>query len=106
MAGQRYGDQFKEQALALVARQDKSASVMARELGIPRKTLYQWMETARRHPAEPFIGSGHLRADDQRLRDRERQVRDLQEENAILKKPANDGQAPLWSHNRRRVRGV
>ena len=44
------------------------------------------MEVARQHPAEPFVGSGHLRADDQRLRDLERQIRDLQEENAILKK--------------------
>lgn len=58
MAGQCYGDQFKEQALALVARQDKPASVIARELGIRRKTLYKWRETARRQPAEPFIGSG------------------------------------------------
>ncbi len=86
MAGQRYSGQFKEQALALVARQDKPASVIAQELGIPRKTLYKWMEVARQHPAEPFVGSGHLRADDQRLRDLERQIRDLQEENAILKK--------------------
>lgn len=86
MAGQRYSDQFKEQALALVARQDKPASVVARELGIPRKTLYQGMEAARQHPTQPFVGSGHLRADDQRVRDLERQVRDLREANAIRKK--------------------
>ncbi|MGC8487521.1 MAG: IS3 family transposase [Clostridia bacterium] len=86
MAGQRYSDPFKEQALALAARQDKPASVVARELGIPRKTLYKWMEAARQHPTQPFVGSGHLRADDHRVRDLERQVRDLQEENAILKK--------------------
>ena len=86
MAGERYSAQFKEQALALVARQDKPASVIAQELGIPRKTLYKWMEAARQHPAEPFVGSGHLRADDQRLRQLERENRDLREANAILKK--------------------
>jgi len=68
MAGQRYSDQVKEQAPALVARQDTPASVIAQELGIPRKTLYKGMEAARQHPAEPFVGSGHFRADDQRLR--------------------------------------
>ena len=86
MAGERYSAQFKEQALAWVDRQGKPASVMAQELGIPRKTLYKWMEAARQHPAEPFVGSGHLRADDQRLRQLERENRDLREENAILKK--------------------
>ena len=86
MAGERYSAQFKEQALALVARQDKPASVIAQELGIPRKTLYKWMEAARQHPAEPFVGSGHLRADDQRLRQLELENRDRREENAILKK--------------------
>ena len=73
-------------ALALVARQDKPASVIAQELGIPRKTLYKWMEATRQHPAEPFVGSGHLRADDQRLRQLERENHDLREENAIPKK--------------------
>ncbi len=86
MAGERYSAQFKEQALAWVDRQGKPASVMAQELGIPRKTLYKWMEAARQHPAEPFVGSGHLRADDQRLRQLERENRDLREANAILKK--------------------
>ncbi|MGC8488777.1 MAG: hypothetical protein ACP5QO_11275 [Clostridia bacterium] len=41
MAGPRCSDPFKQQALAWVARQDKPARVMARELGIPRQTLYQ-----------------------------------------------------------------
>jgi len=84
--GQRYSEEFKQQALALVARKDKPATQIAQELGIPRKTLYKWMEAARQHPGEPFVGRGRLRAEDQQLRDLQRQVRNLQEENAILKK--------------------
>lgn len=85
MAGHRYSEEFKEQALALVGRGDKPATQVARELGVPPKTLYKWMEAARQHPAEPFVGSGHLRSEDQQLRDLQRQVQDLREENAILK---------------------
>jgi transposase len=84
--GQRYSEEFKQQALALVARKDKPATQIAQELGIPRKTLYKWREAARQHPGEPFVGRGRLRAEDQQLRDRQRQGRNLQEENAIVTK--------------------
>ncbi len=96
MTNQRYDATFKAQAVELVLRKTKPASVIAAELGVPRKTLYRWLEVARHHPAAPFVGSGHLRADDQRLRDLERANRDLREENAILKKAmrifTHDGQ--------------
>ena len=35
---------------------------------------------------EPFVGSGNLRRDDKAMRDMEKRLRDLEEENAILKK--------------------
>ena len=76
----------KARAVERVARKTKPASVIAEELGVPRKTLYRWMEASRQHPAEPFVGHGHLGGEDQRLRDLERAVHDLAEENAILKK--------------------
>ena len=84
--GQRYREEFKQQALALVARKDKPATPIAQERGIPRKTLEKWMEAARQHPGEPFVGRGRLRAEDHPLRDLQRQGRNLQEENAIVTK--------------------
>lgn len=86
MAGPRYSEDFKAQALAWVAQKVKPATPVAHELGIPRKTLYKWMEATRRHPTEPFVGSGHRRADDQAVDDLRRQIRNLQAENAIVKK--------------------
>ncbi|AUW93067.1 transposase [Sulfobacillus thermotolerans] len=59
---------------------------MARELGIPPKTLYGWVAAYKGDPVEPFVGRGHLKAEDQALRDLQRRIRDLEEENAILKK--------------------
>ncbi len=75
---------FQAQAMERVWRKTKSARVMAAELGVPRKTVYRWLEVARHHPAAPFVGSGPLRGEDQRVRDREPANRDLREENAIL----------------------
>ena len=73
MPGQRYSEEFKQQAL--MARQDTPATQVARELGIPPKTLYKWTEAARQHPAEPFVGRGHLRTEAQQIRDLQRQLR-------------------------------
>lgn len=35
---------------------------------------------------EPFVGSGNLRSEDKALKELEERLRDLEEENAILKK--------------------
>jgi transposase-like protein len=83
MAGQRYREDVKAQALALVAQKVKPATQVAHELGIPRKTLDTWRAAARRHPPEPFVGSGQRRADDQAVDDLRPQIRHLHEEKAI-----------------------
>jgi transposase len=81
MTRQQYDAEVKAQAVARVRRKTPPASRMAEELGVPRKT-----QAGRQHPTEPFVGRGRLRAEDQRMRERERTVRDRQEETAILKK--------------------
>ncbi|WP_274532452.1 IS3 family transposase [Sulfobacillus thermosulfidooxidans] len=85
MANQ-YDRAFKEQAVQLVLTQQKSGAQVARELGIPSKTLYAWVAAYKADPVEPFVGRGHLKAEDQALRDLQRRIRDLEEENAIPKK--------------------
>ena len=82
MANQ-YDRAFKEQAVQLVLTQQKSGAQVARELGIPRKTLYAWVAAYTADPVEPFVGSGHLKAEDQALRDLQRRIRDLEEDKAI-----------------------
>lgn len=86
MAKKQYDAAFKQQAVQLVTELHKPVADVARDLGIPDTTLHQWLKNARNHPAEPFVGSGRLRPDDQAMRDLQRRLRDLEEENAILKK--------------------
>jgi len=86
MTRQPYDAEVNARAVAWVARKTKPVRLIGEELGMPRKTLYRWMEATRQHPAELFVGHGPRRGEDQRRRDLERAVHDLAEENAILKK--------------------
>ena len=56
------------------------------ELGISSKTLYGWVAQYKDNPKHAFVGSGNLKPDDKELRDRQKRIRDWEEENAILKK--------------------
>jgi transposase len=49
---------FKEQAVQLVLTQQKSGAQVARELGIPSKTLYAWVAADQADPVAPLVGSG------------------------------------------------
>lgn len=77
---------FKLNAVQMVTQQGKSASQVARDLGISPKTMHGWVQHYKEDPVSPFVGSGHLKPDAQALRELERENRDLREENAILKK--------------------
>jgi transposase-like protein len=105
-----YDAAVKARAMAWVARKTQPARVIAEELGVPRKTLYRWMEATRQHPDEPLVGQGHRRGEDQRLRDWERAVHGLDEEHAILKKrgassPTASSQVRVPARPPRRLRG-
>jgi transposase-like protein len=86
MTRQQYDAAVKARAMAWVARKTKPASVIAEELGVPRQTLYRWMEATHTHPDEALVGHGPRSADDPRLRDLERAVHGLDKEQAILTK--------------------
>lgn len=59
-----YHREFKAQAVPRVLTQQKSGAQMTRELGIPRRTLYAWVAAYKAEPVEPFVGSGHWKAED------------------------------------------
>jgi transposase len=93
-----YSKQFKEQAMRLVTERGMAPTTAARELGMPRNTLDQWLKRAGwRPPAKGPAADGRsaepgpplsedpavLRTQVQELR---RQVRRLEMEKDILKK--------------------
>ena len=84
--GKQYDTEFKLQAVRLATDLNKSVAQVAEELGIPSSTLHGWIKATQQDPQRPFVGSGQLRPEDQAARDLQKRLRDLEEENAILKK--------------------
>lgn len=81
----KYDKEFKLQTIQLV-KEGKSVAQVAREIGLHENTVYRWMEEFKQEGTQAFPGSGKLKPDDQALRDLQKQLRDLKEENEILKK--------------------
>lgn len=88
MGRRTYDASFKQEAVRQVTDQERRKSEVAREIGLHVNTLSRWVEETEERGAEAFPGKGRLRSEDEELRRLKRQVADLEEENAMLKKAA------------------
>jgi transposase len=84
----QYTKEFKEGAVRLVTEQKRSFSDGARSLGISPWTLSQWVKAAGTQGADAFRGNGTRSAEEQQILELKRQIKQLEEERAILKKAA------------------
>ncbi len=82
----RFSPEYREEAVKLVIDSSRPIAQVARELGLNEGTLGNWVNTYRREHAgdEPPLDVSE-RA---RLREAERQLRDVKMENEFLKKAA------------------
>jgi len=76
-----FSPEFKAEAVRLVQQTEAPMAQIARELGLSKTTLLQWVEAARPAPREPLTEDE--RSELRRLR---RENRQLQVERDILKK--------------------
>ena len=83
-----YTDEFKMQAIKLVLEGGKSAAKVGRELGVYENTVRTWVKSYKEHKDEPFVGKGNLHKEDKERKEYEKVIRELREENEILKKAA------------------
>ena len=82
----RYTPEFKEQAARKVVDNSLPIAQVARELGINDTTLGFWVKAYRsKHAADPLPAD---MPDQERIRELERRNRELEMENAFLKKAA------------------
>lgn len=84
----RYNKEFKVKACELVLREGIKHAVVAEKLGINVVMLYRWISEYQTLGENAFVGSGHLRPEDARLRRLEKENERLRMENEILKKAA------------------
>ena len=83
----RHDDQeFKIQTAQMILKQGKSVAQASRELGISKNTLHRWVNEYKQDGEHAFPGSGKLKPEDQAFHVMQKRIRDLEEENAILKK--------------------
>ncbi|WP_249039309.1 IS3 family transposase [Lysinibacillus mangiferihumi] len=80
-----YDKEFKLEAVQLVESGKRVAEV-ARELDLAEQTLHNWVKKFSKDGEAAFVGSGNLKPEDKENKDLQKRIRDLEEENAILKK--------------------
>lgn len=85
-----YSREFKLEAVRLVRAGAKPVAQIARELGVPRQQLYNWVRQAEKRAGQPptdvFPGNGNRTAAEAELERLRRENAQLQEDNEILKK--------------------
>ena len=83
-----YDSDFKRNAVLLSYEKGRVAVEVAENLGISKETLYGWRHEYRANGAIAFPGKGNetLTADQKRIKELEKQVRDAEMERYILKK--------------------
>jgi len=81
-----YSKEFKEDVVNYYLENEFTQKEVAEKFEIKITTLKSWLQTKRNHQDEAFVGSGNLRSEDAELKALKRELYDLKEENAILKK--------------------
>ena len=86
MVNKVYDKTFKEDVVNYAKTYEGAMTDVAKKFGVPPSTLFGWLKAKSTHKEEAFIGTGHLRKKEAEEKAREKELRDLKEENAILKK--------------------
>lgn len=82
----QYDKEFKLYAIKMVVEDGKKVAEVARELDLVHQTLQRWIRAYKEDQGDSFVGSGNLSPDNKAAYEKDKQIRDLKEEVAILKK--------------------
>jgi transposase len=81
-----YTPEYKREIVKLVTEKGKTRAEVAESIGVSRTTINEWVKKYKEHGNDAFPGKGHLLPQDEELRKLRKLNKDLEEENAILKK--------------------
>ncbi|WP_371362235.1 hypothetical protein SRRS_34390 [Sporomusa rhizae] len=88
MSQSKYDREFKEQVVQRIARGETTITEIAQELETALYTIRDWVRQYKKDGSQAFPGSGNLKEEDAEIRKLRKELSDLKEENAILKKAA------------------
>lgn len=83
---QNYSKEFKLETIGLSKTSGKSDTQLEQELGLSRGSIYNWRKQVEEHQEQAFPGKGHLKKDDEYVRQLERELAITRQERDILKK--------------------
>jgi transposase len=90
MSGSKYHKQFdpeyKKEMVRLVEELGKSPVKVAKDIGVTATSVRRWVKQYGSQGKDSFPGKGNLHPADEAARKQDKRIRDLEEENAILKK--------------------
>jgi transposase len=88
MSQSKYDKEFKEQVVRRIVQGETTTAEMAQELELHYTTVRDWVRQYKKDGNNAFPGSGNLKEEDAEIRKLRKELFDLKEENAILKKAA------------------
>jgi len=88
MSRRTFTREFKLEAIRLVEEEGRTIASVARELGIGAGLLSRWRKQLSEDGEESFPGKGRLKASEEEVRELQRRLRRVEQENEFLKKTA------------------
>ena len=81
-----FTEAFKREAIRLVTEQQMNVAAAGRQLDVAPKSIHSWIAESERVELKATLGAAKLTADQQRIRELERELAIAREERDILKK--------------------
>ncbi len=82
----RFDVNYKREIVRLVDELGNSPTQVAEDIGVTPQTVRTWVRKFGKEGSEAFPGKGKLHPADEELRQMKKTIKDLEEENLILKK--------------------
>lgn len=83
-----YTKEFKVQACDLVVKDGIKVKTVAEKMGISPIMLYRWIDEYKTYGETAFVGKGHLKPEEAKLKKLQKENEELKQELEILKKAA------------------
>ena len=84
--GTRSTNEYKSEIVRLVTELGKNPAEVAADIGVTTRTVNNWVNALEIHGNDAFPGKGNLHMVDEETRKQKKRIKDLEEQNAILKK--------------------
>jgi len=80
MMGKVYDQAYKTEICKRVVEAGEIVPTVAREIGISENTIYTWVSRYRENSTKPFVGSGHIKPENEEFKKLQRENKELRDE--------------------------